>query len=147
MRRSLSLALLLVAGSALPAAAGHGGGAHGSFASHSHFIRHFNRFNGVNTISFFSGSFGLTSLGSSGFNRFGFSRFGRSGFSTPWGWGWGLADWDSGGGWSTGGGAPMVIVVAAAPPRAPAPQAPAEASVQTEAGVTVVRGPGSHRLR
>jgi hypothetical protein len=40
----------------------------------------------------------------------------------------------------------MVIVVAAAP-RAPAPPAPAQASVQTEAGVTVVRGPGSHRLR
>jgi hypothetical protein len=146
MRRSLSLALLLVAGSAVPAAAGHGGGAHVSFASHSHFVRHFNHFNhfnGINTISFFSGSFGFTTLGSSRF-----SRFGRSGFSSPWGWSWGLADWDSGGGWSAGGGAPMVIVLAAAPPRAaPAPPAPAQASVQTEAGVTVVRGPGSHRLR
>jgi hypothetical protein len=147
MHRSLSLALLLVAGSALPAAAGHGGAAHASFHSHSHFVRHFNRFNGFNssTISFFAGSFGLTSFGPSGV-----SRFGRSGFSSPWGWGlgWGLADWDSGGGWSSGGGAPTVIVLAAASPRAaPAAQAPAEASVQTEAGVTVVRGPGSHHLR
>jgi hypothetical protein len=148
MRRSLSLALLLVAGSALPAAAGHGGAAHVSFHSHSHFVRHFNRFNGFNssTISFFAGSFGLTSFGPTGV-----SRFGRSGFSSPWGWGWGgwgLADWDSGGGWSSGGGAPTVIVLAAASPRAAAaPQAPAEASVQTEAGVTVIRGPGSHHLR
>ena len=142
MRRSLLLALLLVAWSASPAAAGHGGGAHGSFA-HSHFARHFNHLNGTNTISFFSGSFGFTTLGANGF-----SRFGRSGFSSPWGWSWGLADWDNGGGWSTGGGAPMVIVLAAAPARAAAaPEAPAEASVQTEAGVTVVRGPGSHRLR
>ncbi|HUC65561.1 MAG TPA: hypothetical protein VMA53_09050 [Stellaceae bacterium] len=143
MRRSLSLALLLVAWSALPAAAGHGSAAHGSFHARSHFVRHFNHFNGSNTLSF-NGSFG--SFGFTSFSSNGFSRFGRSGFGG--GWGWGLADWDDGGGWSSGGGAPMVIVVAAAPPRAAAEApAPAETSIQTEAGVTVVRGPGSHHLR
>jgi hypothetical protein len=146
MRRSLSLALLLVALSALPATAGHGGGAHVSFRSHPHFVRHFNHFNGFNSLSF-NGSFG-----SFGFNSFSFNRFGRSRFSTPfgsgWGWGWGLADWDNWDGWSGAGGAPgTIIVLAGAPPASFAPPPPAKATIETEAGVAVFRGPGSHHPR
>jgi hypothetical protein len=122
MRRSLSLGLLLVALSALPATAGHGGGAHVAFGSHPHFAGHFNHFN----------------------------RFGRSRFSSGWGWGWGwgLSDWDNWNGWPAGGAPGMVIVLAGAPPAAYAPPPPpAKATVETEAGVTVFRGPGSHHLR
>jgi hypothetical protein len=124
MRRSLSLALLLVALSALPAAAGHHGGAHVFFGFHQgHFARHFMTFR--------------TS------SRF----FSRSGWG--WGGGWsGWADWDGG---TEGGGAPgTVIVLAGAAPAAyappPPPAAQAQATVETEAGVTVVRGPGSHHV-
>ncbi len=125
MRRSLSLALLLVALSALPAAAR--GAGHASFASQPHFS-HFNHFNH--------------------FNRF--HRFGKSRFSAPWGWNsrWGNSDWDWGlADWDNWGGAPWAgapgIVLGDPPPTAPRP-APAKATVETEAGVTVFRGPASH---
>jgi hypothetical protein len=117
MRRSLSLGLLLVALSALPAAAGSRGGTHGFFAFHEgHFAKHFAAFR---TRSRFFGAWGS-------------------------GWGWGdWADWDGGPG---GGGPGTMIVVAGGPPAgyAPPPAAPARATVETEAGVTVVRGPGTH---
>jgi hypothetical protein len=138
MRRPLLLGLLLVALTAPPAVAGHGGGAHfsGSHAhfSGSHFVNRFNNFNG----SF--GNFGFA------FNRF--NRFGRSRFSSGWGWGSGPADWGDWNGGPAYGGAPgMVIVLAGAPPAAYAPPPPpAKATVETEAGVTVFRGPGSHHL-
>jgi hypothetical protein len=146
MRRPLSLGLLLVGLSALPASAGHGGGAHVSFSSHPHFARNFNHFNGFNRFNNFNGSFG-----SFGFAFNSFDRFGRSRSFTPsgWGWGWGPADWDNWDGWTGGGGAPgTVIVLAGASPTAyAAPPPPAKATVETEAGVTVFRGPGSHHLR
>ena len=114
MRRSLSLGLLLVALSALPAAAGSRGGGHVFFGFHEgHFAQHFATF-----------------------------RTG-SRFFAPWGWGdW--ADWD--GGPTGGGGAETMIVLAGGPPAAgaPPPAAPARATVETEAGVTVLRGPGTH---
>jgi hypothetical protein len=148
MHRSLSLGLLLVALSALPAAAR--GSVHVHFGSHPHFVRHFNHFNHFNGFSSlsFNGSFG-----SFGFNSFGFNRFGRSRFS-GWGWssgsGWGSgwgdwADWDGGQGY--GGASGTMIVLAGPPTAAPAPSPPAKATVETEAGVTVFRGPGSHHLR
>jgi hypothetical protein len=143
MRRSLSLGLLLVGLSAVPAAAGHGGGVHVSFGSHPHFARHFNHFHSFSGLTAFNGSFGSFGFTSFGSNRFG-SRFSSS---SGWGWGWGLADWDSWDGATTGGGAPGTIVVlaGAAPPSATAaPPPPAKATVETEAGVTVFRGPGSH---
>ncbi len=142
MRRSLLLGLLLVALAAPPSVAGHGGGAHfsGSHAhfsgSHAHFVNRFNNFNG----SF--GNFGF------GFNSF--NRFGRSRFSSGWGWGWGggLADWDNWDGGPAGGAPGTIIVLAGAPSAAYAPPPPpAKATVETEAGVTVFRGPGSHHLR
>ncbi len=146
MRRSLSLGLLLVGLSALPASAGHGGGAHVSFGFHPHFVRHFNHFNGFNHFNNFNGSFG-----SFGFSFNSFNRFGRSRAFTPfgWGWGWGLADWDNWGGNPGYGGAPgVMIIMAGAPPAAYAPPPPpAKATVETEAGVTVFRGPGSHHPR
>jgi hypothetical protein len=117
MRRSLSLAVLLVALSALPAFAGSRGGSHVFFGFHQgHFAGHFTTFRN------------------------------RSRFYSPWGWGWGWgwSDWDGG---SAGGGPATVIVLAGGPPAAyaaPPPAAPAQATVVTEAGVTVVRGPGSH---
>jgi hypothetical protein len=111
MRRSLSLGLLLVALSALPATAGSRGAKHGFFGFHEgHFARHFTTFR--------TGS------------RF-FARWGS-------GWGWDGGDWDGG----PAGGAETMIVLAGAPPASPA--APAQATVETEAGVTVVRGPGTH---
>jgi hypothetical protein len=143
MRRSLSLGLLLVALSALPAVAGHGGGTHFSFRSHARFAGHFNHFNGFSRFNNFNGSFGSFGFNSFGFNRFNrFNRFGSSGF----GWGWGdWADWDGAG---YGGPSGMVIVLAAPPPAAYAPPPPpAKATVETEAGVTVFRGPGSHHMR
>jgi hypothetical protein len=148
MRRSLSLGLLLVGLSALPAAAGHGGGVHVAFSSHPHFVPHFNHFNNFNGLTGFNGSFG-----SFGFTSFGVNGVGRSRFSSPfgsgwgWGWGWGLADWDDWGGSPSAGGAPgMILVLAGAPPAQSAPPPPAKATVDTEAGVTVFRGPGSHHL-
>jgi hypothetical protein len=145
MRRSLSLGLLLVALSAVPAAAGHGGGVHASFGSHPHAAPHFNHFHGFSGTIAFNGSFG-----SFGFTNFGFNRFGRSRWSSSgWGWGWGLSDWDDWDGASTAGGAPgtIVILAGAAPPAAAAPPPPpANATVETEAGVTVFRGPGSQHL-
>jgi hypothetical protein len=120
MRRSLSLGVLLIALSALPAAAGSRGGAHVFFGFHQgHFARHFTTFRT------------------------------RSRFFRPWGWGWGSgwgdwADWDGG---PAGGGPGTVMVLAGGPPATYAPPpaaAPARATVETEAGVTVVRGPGTH---
>jgi hypothetical protein len=124
MRRSLSLGLLLVALSALPAAAGSRGGAHVFFGFHQgHFARHFTNFR---TRSRFFGPWG-----------------------SGWGWGWGdWADWDGG---PAGGGPGTVMVLAGGPPAAYAPPPaapPARATVETEAGVTVVRGPGTrHETR
>ena len=121
MRRSLSLGLLLVALSALPAAAGSRGGAHVFFGfHHGHFAKHFMTFHT------------------------------RSRFFGPWGsgWGWGGGDWADWDGGAAGGGPGTVILLAGGPPAAYAPPAPAaapaEATVETEAGVTVVRGPGTH---
>ncbi len=121
MRRSLSLALLLVALSALPATAGSRGGSHVFFGFHQgHFARHFTTFRN------------------------------RSRFFSPWGWGWGWGwgDWANWDGGYAGGGGPATVIVLAGGPSAgyapPPPAAPAQATVVTEAGVTVVRGPGSH---
>lgn len=140
MCRSLSLGLLIVALSALPAdARGGGGGGHISFGARSHSARHFHHFNNFNTFNRFS-SFneGL------GFN---FSRFGRSRFRGTSGSGWGWGDWDNGGDWPTVEGAPGPMTVLAAPPALlQPPPPPPRATVETEAGVTVVRGPGSHQL-
>jgi hypothetical protein len=132
MRRSLSVGLLLVALSALPAVAR--GSAHGHFGSHAHFVRHFHHFN--HFIAF-------------RFNRFGNSRFFGSG---DW------ADGDVGTGYGGASGSVIVLVApppptaasaaAASPAAAPAPQAdPPQATTVSEAGVMVVRGPGSHHLR
>jgi hypothetical protein len=123
MRRSLSLGLLLVALSALPAAAGNHGGAHVFFGfHHGHFAKHFMTFH---TRSRFFGRWG-----------------------SGWGWGWGGGDWADWDGGAAGGGSGTVILLAGGPPAAYAPPAPAaapaEATVETEAGVTVVRGPGTH---
>lgn len=118
MRRPLSLALLLVALSALPAAARDS--IHVSFGFHPHFVRHFP------IISY---------------------RFREARYFAPFGWGWGLADWDNWGG-APWGGPGTVIVLAGTPPVAYAPPPPpAQATVETEAGVTVFRGPGSHHVR
>jgi hypothetical protein len=145
MRRSLSLGLLLVGLSAVPAAAGHSGGTHVSFGFHPHLARHFNHFHGFSGSIAFNGSFGAF-----GFTSFGVNRFGRSRSFSPfgWGWGWGLTDWDDWDGWPTAGGAPGTVVVLArtVPPATAAPPPPARATVDTEAGVTVFRGPGSRRL-
>lgn len=136
MYRPLSLSLLLlVALGAAPAVAGGRSGGHVSFGFHS---GHASGFHGSH---FFAGQFG---------HPFHSQQFGQSRFFAPfaWGdWGWGdWADWDGGG----GGGPGSVVVLAMAPPAPPAaarPQTEARASVETTtAGVTIIRGPGSHHL-
>ncbi len=128
MRRSLSLGLVLVALSALPAAAR--GSVHVHFGSHPHVVRHFHHFNH--------------------FKAFGFNRFNRFGNSRFFGWG----DWADGDVGAGDGGPSGTVLVLAAPPTtapptaAPEPRAsPPQATVVTEGGVTVFRGPGSHHLR
>ncbi len=140
MRRSLSLALLLVALSALPAAArgggGGGGGVHaiglGSHPPVSH-VNHFNRFG---KSRFFAPRGRNSSWGNRGRGWGNSGQDWNSGWSGGWDPGWDSADWNN---W---GGAPW----AGAPGIAAPPPVPAKATVDTEAGVTVVRGPGSHHL-
>jgi hypothetical protein len=156
MRRSMSLAVLLISLSALPAVAGHGGGAHVSSGSRPHVVRHFNHFhhfNRFNRFTDFNGFIGFNTFGLSGFNTFGlsgFNQFGRSRFFTPfgqdWASGWAWADWDNWGGGPAVGAAPGTTVLVGAAPAQSAPPPPAKATVDTEAGVTVFRGPGSHHL-
>ncbi|HZB90417.1 MAG TPA: hypothetical protein VE397_03180 [Stellaceae bacterium] len=131
MYRSLSLSLLLVALGAAPAVAAGGSGGHVSLGFHS---GHVSGFHGSHFFAFNSGQFGQP------------FRSRQSRFFAPFAWGWGdWADWDGG----PAGGAPgSVVVLAMAPPAPPAParsRMEARPSVEnTEAGVTIVRGPGSH---
>ena len=114
---SLLLPLLLLA---LPAAAG---GGHASSAMHSSAM-HAAHMHGFHVGHFHN-----------------FQRFAGSSFFAPLAWGW--DDWD--GAPSAVGGQPMVMVLNLAPPAPPAAAAAApRSSITKEAGVTVIRGPGTH---
>jgi hypothetical protein len=71
-----------------------------------------------------------------------FSRFGNSGFFAPFAWDW---EDEEGPPVIAGGGPGAVIVLNVAQPAPAPPPVAARATVETEHGVTVVRGPDSSR--
>ena len=142
MRRSLGTGLLLVALSALPAAGMVGGvlgGGHVSFGSHTHFAGQFGK---SRSLAPWAGTsaWHLAGWDNSGWDFSGWDNSGwdRSGWDFP-----GRHRW---GGWPPVESAPETTIVGAPPARPAPPPLPAKMTVEIAAGVTVVRGPGSHHL-